>query len=224
MARNRNQRKRPGVWPAVLIGVLAANIGLFLGIVARASQPAKAGQIPNEPKAGQVYYQEGSMAGGATWRQKREEILTGQNKQVEVSEDELNAWANAVFQSPSKAKTSKNAEGDKADETQLLEVVPHTPNFRMKEGWLQIAIELNMRFSENKISRTLVVRGTLNDQGFTPEYATIGCARLPAGIRDFVVGRILSSYTGTKEVQTLQQKLAGFSNVQVIDNKLFLTR
>lgn len=204
----------------MVAGILAALFGLVLGIVARASQPAKEGVEPENATPGQVFFEKGTFRGGSDWGNKRTALLQGSGD-ITVTEAEINLWARTNL-SPRKP-SGPPAEGDKKKGS-LVEIEPGIPNVRLKESSVQVQIPLDVTFMGSTVARNLIATGPVVNKSFQPRVTTLGCARLPIGLQDVFVGAILDSYTGTNHVQEMLDAWETLETVKVEDGKLVLVR
>ena len=142
-------------WAEVIIGAaLSFVLGLVFAAVVLILRPVETvKELPKEPVHGVVYYLEGSKDAtkGQTWAGKRKQLAAGAS--VTLTDDELNA----VFApAPDKSKPAAPAPAEKGKPAAPAApaappappplpanaglIVPGTPNFRLHDGQIQIAM------------------------------------------------------------------------------------
>lgn len=185
----------------VFIGALLSLVlGAVLSAVYLVTKPVSTvREFPKEPVADVVYYLPGSNATnrGRTWQVKRQQLVRGQS--VEVSEDELNAAAIALS-----APEPKKA-GDKAEpvaEAKPGTFTAGTPNFRLYDGQMQIAVPVTVSAYGLGIDLIVQARGaftkSVDKYVFTPSTLLVGsCAveKLP-----WVSGAVMNKIVAAQAV------------------------
>jgi hypothetical protein len=158
-------RHGPG-WAEVIFGaVLAAVLGAAIGAAVLVLKPVTVvRELPKadvrDPKA--VYLVEGSRDGSQTQvLAKRKTFLEGQS--ISVTEGDLNAAASALANGP---KTEPAKEG--AADGDVL--AAGTPNFRIREGVLQMAVPLTINVLGSSQKVMAQSRGGFVKQGDVFEY------------------------------------------------------
>lgn len=211
-------------WAEVILGaVLSLVLGVVLGAALLVIKPvAQVKELPKEADrdAKAVYYIEGSRD-GAKARQalaKRKAFVEGQS--VEANEDELNSLVSAAPAPPAPkpgAKKDEKAAPPPAPSSDLFTV--GTPNFRIREGQLQIGIPVTL----NAIGQKVIVqaRGGFVKKGdgfvYEPEQLYLGSCpvqRLPF-LAGFVGGKILGTQAIPEDIVTAWKKV---TNVTVEGN------
>lgn len=145
----------------LLLGVVVACVFLVLKPVKTVKEPAK------EPVAGTIYYLPGSenSAKSRGWQQKQQSLVA--NGTVELNEEELNAWAAAMR--PAAAKPATPAKpGAKAGAKPEPAAPPATagllttsaPNFRIKDGLMQIGVKCTVSVAGISQEVLLVATGS----------------------------------------------------------------
>ena len=148
MSRKTDRAKHGPGWVEVIFGaILSLILGAVLGALLLAFRPVvvvKEMPKPEARDASAVYFVEGSRdtAKGRDAAAKRKAFAEGRT--VTVIEDELNALAGpaATFATKAgeKAKAPEKAPGATEDQT----VATGTPNFRVREGALQVGVPVTL--------------------------------------------------------------------------------
>ena len=229
-------------WIEVILGaVLSLLLGLVLGAVLLILRPViVVKELPKEdardPKS--VYFIEGSRDTGKARdaAAKRKAFAAGQS--VTVNEDELNslagpaatlgapapAKAGAAPKAPEKAKTAEK--GAPAAETSEELMATGTPNFRLRDGAMQIGVPVT--FSVLGMSEKVVVQtnGGFVKQGdvfvYEPNVFYVGSLplqRMPY-LANYARNYFLNAQAIPEDVKTSWAKLA---SVAVEGNSLKLT-
>jgi hypothetical protein len=231
MASRKIDRAKYG--PSTTEVFLGAMLSILLGLIfALAYLVAKPVQIAKssakEPVAGQTTFVRGTRDDdrGKQWLRKKQLFTEG--KSVAVNEDELNAWITAGTEpEPPQPGGPKK----------LMQAVPPppvgalsfgTPNFRVRNGALQIGSEGTLNLDLVDLKRPLVMRATgrfvKRDDGFTfvPDQFYLGCCplhRLP-GVAALVLDRLLENAKIPEDIAAAWKKLA---DVSIDENTLVLT-
>ena len=196
--RNYRIARRGPSWAEVILGaVLSLILGVAVGALMLAFRPVMAGkELPpeSERKAGEIYYVEGSRdAGkGRLASNKKKAFLEGQT--VTLSEDELNVMAGPApvakpaTPAPKKAapaetkaavpKTAAPKSG--AAEPEVDSFARGTPNFRLREDDVQIAVPITVNVLGLGSVVTVRTHGQVSKQGDVFRYE----------IRDMYVGAL----------------------------------
>lgn len=208
---------------AILLGLLSALLGLFLGIAHLASQPVQTvrnlpSEQDREPET--VYYVTGSDRGGAGFRVVEGELLSGAPMDSTVTELELNAWSRANFRFDS-ADTTTAGPG-------IIGILPATPNFRIADDLLQIGMELKVSAFGQERAMIYQARGVLQRNGeylFVPEAVYLGAARIPPFVLAPLLNRkLLRPFELAENWQSLHSAWASLSEVSIEGNELRLVR
>ena len=160
-------------------GVVVAAILLVLQPVAR----VKALPKPAERGHGTVYLVEGNRDAGRlqTAPEKIQFLLRGQL--VTFSEEDINALLEAAFA----VRAKKSSDGW---------ATPGTPNVRIHEGVIQIAVEVKVECLGQKMRVQLQARGTLRERAegwfFEPAEVTLGA--LPLERIPFAAGWVTANF------------------------------
>jgi hypothetical protein len=219
----------PSAVEVFLGAVLSLLLGLAFALAYLVVKPVQiAKSSAKDSVAGQTTFVRGTRDGdrGKQWLRKKQLLTEGNS--VAVNEDELNAWITAGTEpEPTKPGTSKK----------LTQAVPPspvgalsfgTPNFRVRNGALQIGSEGTLNLELVGLKRPLVMRATgqfvKRDDGFTfvPDQFYLGCCplhRLP-GVAALVLDRLLENAKIPEDIAAAWKKLA---DVSIDENTLLLT-
>jgi hypothetical protein len=211
-----------GVVLSVLLGFIFALAYLVLKPVQVARLSAK------EPVAGPTVYVRGNRDGdhGKQWLRKKQLFTEGNS--VLVNEDELNAWITAGTEpEPPKSDGPKK----------LIQAAPPppvgiltfgTPNFRIRNGTLQIGSEGTLNLEIVALKHPIVMRATgqfvKRDEGFVfvPDQFYLGCCplhRLP-GVANLILDRLVENVKVPEDIAAAWKKLA---DVSIDGSSLLLT-
>lgn len=215
MASSDTLPHEPGLFEITLGVLLSVSLGGLLACILLVTRPVeKVRELPEEPVAGAVYYVPGSgdSTAGRQWMRKREAFVAKQAGDMALIEDELNAWARAAFQDDGDDKgKDKAAEG----ESMMPSLQTNTPNFRIRDGLLQIGFECS--FKVYGTSKPLIVQMSGDVQksgdkfGFVPRDVWVGGFHASAvpGVGSLVAGRLLGSIQLPDELTTPWAALSG---------------
>jgi hypothetical protein len=147
---------------ATLLGILAATLFLVFKPARQAAEP------PAAPERGTVYFVKGKTHPGAArlWAEKRARINKGLPFDMELREQELNAWM---------------ASGFAAEKPSSFSLSPESPNFRLADGALQIALPFKLTLFGKTFPVVLQARGkiTRDADGFIYAPEEIHAGSLP---------------------------------------------
>jgi hypothetical protein len=214
-SRKVDRAKYGPSWTEVILGAaLSFALGAILAAAVLIIKPVmKVRELPKEPEKNVLYYIEGSKddSKGRQWPRKRQMLLAGSS--VSLTEDELNT----VFSTPA-AKPPAAAPGGL--------IAPGTPNFRLVEGRLQIAVPCTLDVYGFKQDVLVTAVGGFRKGGdgfvFQPDAFYLGSlavSRLPMA-ESFVTGRIIAAESIPDDLAAAWKKL---SDVSVDGNTLKLT-
>jgi hypothetical protein len=195
--------------PSITEVILGAILGFLVGIVAACVfltfKPVKSVmEIPKEPERDVVYYIPGTESSqkSRTWQTKRKEFLAGTT--VRLVEDELNAWAGTLAEAaPPAAKPAKDgaAKPDQAAAPSGI-FIPGKPNFRIREGRLQIALPCTLNWFGVTKDVTIVATGAFRRSGdefiFDPESVYLGSC--PLHLLPNLAGMLVSHLTSKERI------------------------
>lgn len=217
----------PG-WGEVILGaVLSLVLGAVLGAALLIARPvATVRELPKEEDRtrGTVYYVEGSRetakARQATAKQKA--LLAGQS--VNVTEDEINAIVAAATTPPPAPAAKAGEKKEEPAETGMLS--PGTPNFRIRDGVVQIGVPVTINALGLGEKVIVQARGGFVKRDdmfvFEPQELYVGSCpvqRVPL-LSGFVRNQVLANQKIPDEMIEAWKKL---SDVSVEGNTLKLT-
>jgi hypothetical protein len=219
----------PSVIEVFLDGVLSLLLGLTFALAYLAAKPVQiAKPSAKEPVAGPTTYVKGSRDGnrGKQWLRKKQLLTEGNS--VAVNEDELNVWITAGTEPepPEPSAPKKLTQTPPPPPVGILSF--GVPNFRVRNGTLQIGCEGTLNLEMVALKHPLVMRATgqfvKKDDGFTyvPEQFYLGCCplhRLP-GVANLVLERLLGKVKIPEDIAVAWKKLA---DVSVDGSSLLLT-
>ncbi len=215
--------------------LFGAALSLILGaVVATASlvaTPVKVVRsVPLVAEEKVVYYAEGTKEAerGKQWLRKKQLFLEGST--VSLNEDELNAWISAeIGTSSAPAKPSgdrKSAQAAQAPAAPLLQI--GSPNFRVRQGVMQVACRATLNLDWFALSVPLVAQASgrfekregqfvlVADQCYVGSFPV---HRIP-GLDRLTIDFLLSRVPVSEDVRAAWKKL---TNVAVEGNQLKLS-
>jgi hypothetical protein len=218
MSRKIDRALRGPSWIEVILGALISLVlGVALGATLLVLRPVVAvKQMPKEDAIDReaIYFVEGSRDGtrGRDAAAKRKAFVGGQS--VSVTEDELNALAGpAASFAPAGETKPGAAPAPASDQT----VAPGTPNFRLRDGSLQVGVPVTISLlgvTEKVIVQT---RGGFEKQGSTFVYepnefyvGSLPLQRLPFLAR-YARDQFLNTAAVPEDIKTAWMKLASVS-------------
>lgn len=199
----------PSMTEVVLGAILSLLLGGALAAVYLITKPVQTvRELPREPVPGVVYYLEGSRDSsvrGRNWQSKQQQLLAG--RPIALIEDELNTAIAGLRSAPPK----KGAEEPEAKKEMLS---AGTPNLRIHDGVLQVAVPVSLNTFDLGLSALVQARGTFEKSGdrhvFVPAALLVGSCRvekLPF-IADLVLGKIHAALNVPEDLATAWGKLA----------------
>lgn len=211
-----------GALLSLLLGCICALVYLILKPVQIARPSAK------EPVPGPTIYVRGNRDSehGRQWLRKKQLFTEGDS--VAVNEDELNAWISAGTE-PEAPKPNAAKKLTQAVPPAPMGILSFgTPNFRVRNGTLQIGCEGTLNLEMVSLKHPIIMRASgqfvKKDDGFAfvPEQFYLGCCplhRLP-GVADLVLDHLLENVKIPEDIAAAWKKLA---DVAVDGNSLLLT-
>lgn len=180
----------PGMLEVGLGAVLGLLLGVVVAVVFLAFKPVKTvKELPKEPVAGTIYYLPGAEnnARGRSWQPKLQSLAG--TSAVELNEEELNAWVTAMRPAAAKAATpvkpgAKSAAKPEPAPPPAAEglLTAGTPNFRLKDGKMQIGVKCTVSVAGISQEVTVVTTGDFRKSGehfvFSPESFYVGSCPL----------------------------------------------
>jgi hypothetical protein len=213
----------PSATEVILGAILSLVLGAALAAVYLVLKPvATVKEIPKEPAEGVVYYIEGSR-NSANAREavaKHKSFLQGGT--VVLNEDELNALAAAATAPATPAK----ADGKAAPAAPPQSVAAGSPNFRIRDGVLQIGVPVNLNVAGFSQKVIVQARGGFEKQGerfvFAPNEYYVGSC--PLQNLPVAKGLVMKKVAGAAAVpEDLSAAWGKLSDVAVEGSTLKLT-
>ncbi len=224
--------------PSTTEVALGAILGLAAGLLAACAflvfKPVL--QVKEMPAAdkrvrGAVYYLPGSdvTAKGKAYAAKQKAFVGGGS--VELNEDELNAWSAAVFASappPKAAKPGAKAETPKADAAPTYDGIfnPDRPNFKIKDGTLQIGTKCVLNWYGLTKEVIVLTTGTIQPAGddFVYVPTTLYLGSCPVHLIPGAAGPLLSHLIARKKApDEINSAWAKATNVTLDGSTLKIT-
>lgn len=175
-------------------------------------------ELPKEPVPRLVYHLEGSKESskGRFWKVKQDQLLA--SRSITLIEDELNTAVAGLKTPPKKG----------AEEAQLKpeSLSAGAPNFRIREGVLQVALPVTLNTYNLGLSALVQAKGTFQKSGdrhvFVPDILLVGSCRVEKipYIAGLVLGKIHSALNVPDELATAWGTL---SEVKIDGAQLQLT-
>jgi hypothetical protein len=214
-------------WTEVFIGAfLSLLIGVALGAAYLVLKPAVGLRTPlkeEERKPGTIYYLEGSRDGnkGRGSELKRKQFAQGAS--VTVNEDDINL---AVPQQKAPAAPAVAPKAGEKVEAPTATAVVAPPNFRIREGVVQLATPIKVNVMGVDSTIVILSRGTFVKKddvwAFEPQSISAGSCpldRLPV-VKTLVYDKFIGSYPVPEDIATSWRKLVA---VHVEGSELKLT-
>lgn len=212
-----------GAWLSLALGIVLGALSLILRPVVTVKElPKEADRV-----VGAVYYLEGSRDGnkGRLADTKRKNFAAGQS--VAVNEDDLNILAvpkTVAAPPPAPKPKAKPGETPLPPMTAEAKVLP--PNFRIRDGVMQMAVTTKLSIAGLDQSVVLLAKGDFTRESgkfvFVPASVTMGSCpmdRLPFA-RGFALKKLLASQTFPEDIAASWDKLVA---VHVEGSELKLT-
>lgn len=234
-AKKSSGEHAPG-WIEITLGaVLSVALGVVVGAALLALRPpTPVKELPKEADRarGVIYYVEGSRDSAKAKQAAAKRKLFATAKTVTVTEDEINSFLAPTPAAPPKPAAPPPAKaGEKAAPAPAAApagdaVAAGSPNFRIRDGSVQLAVPVNLSLFglfEQKV--VVVAHGGFAKKGdkfaYVPETFSVGSCpmqRLPFAA-GFVADKILAMVPVPEDIATVWPKLA---NVTVEGNALTL--
>jgi len=211
-------------WSEIILGVfLSLGLGIVLSAALLMLKPVVvAKEMPKEPEAGAIYYLEGGRDSNKARQAPAKRAAFAQGQSVSVTEDELNTLV-AAPAAPAPAAKPGEAPPPPPPAGALA---TGTPNFRIHDGLLQIAVPVTVNAAGLGQKLTVLAQGKFAKQGdrfvFDPETMYVGSCpvhRLPF-VAGYVRSQFIDSLTIPEDLAAAWPKLA---NVAIEGNTLTLT-
>ena len=216
--------------PSLTEVALGAVLGLIAGVLAacvylvfKPVMPVK--EMPKEPVRGTVYFLTGGESGAKNraWSAKQKQFVAGTS--ITVVEDELNAWAVSAFAAAPAAPKA----GDKpADASSALNGIfnPGTPNFRIKDGKMQIGFKCILNWYGLTKEVMVVTTGEMVKSGdkFVFNAQTVYLGSCPVHLLPSIAGPLVSNLIEKKKApDAINSAWAKLTDVTIEGNTLKLT-
>lgn len=215
MAKVESASQGPSLTEVILGAVLSLVLGVVLAAVYLALQPVTTGkELPKEPVAGMVYYLEGSRDSGKARQAAAKQKTLLQGGSVELSEDELNSLLTSTATPVAPAPKSGAAAAPAT-----TAITAETPNFRVRDGVLQIAVPVRVSVSLLGLDQKIIVqaRGGFEKRGeqfvFVPSECYAGSCplqRLPM-VEGMLMKRFVAAAAVPEELAAAWRKLSDVS-------------
>lgn len=208
-------------WTEVILGaLLSMALGIVLAAASLILKPVvKAKELPKEPAADTVYYLEGATDSSKARQAVAKQALFASGKSISVTEEELNALVGPAPAAPGKDPAKPAAAPSGA-------LSYGTPNFRVRQGEMQIAVPLRIAVAGLDTNVVVQARGTFIRSGevfvFSPNTVYVGSCpvdRLPVA-RGYFIKKILAAKELPEGAVVAWEKL---SDVAVDGSTLRLT-
>ena len=205
---HRNALRGPGLLGIVLGAVFGIVLGVALACVYLVLKPVQTvKELPKIPAPFTVYYIEGAKnaAQSHQWLQKKKVFIEGDSGTLELDENELNTWIAAG------TPPAKPAPGTPTAAQVLL--VPGAPNFRIRDGVLQIGMPCTLNVLGVSTTIIACARGGFVKKGdrlvFDPAVFYIGSGPLHrfASLAGIVLDRIVALQPVPEDVVAAWKKL-----------------
>ncbi|MDD2765224.1 MAG: hypothetical protein PHE83_14770 [Opitutaceae bacterium] len=218
----------PGLGEVVLGAALSLVLGAGLAAAYLVAQPVQiVKEPPKSPPAGAIYYIEGGRNAdrGKQWLRKKQLFTEGSS--VELNENELNAWISAGTAAPAPAPGQKSAPvAPPSPASGMLQM--DVPNFRIRDGVLQIGAKGTLNLELFGIKRPLIVQASgkfvKGGDGFIFEPSRFYVGSLPLhrlpGVGEIVLNRVLAKAQVPEDIAVAWKKLA---DVTIVGNTLKLS-
>lgn len=223
--------------PSLTEVALGAVLGLIAGVLAacvflvffKPVMPVKEMPPKDKQVQGTVYHLLGgdSNAKSRTWSAKQKQFIAGTS--IVVVEDELNAWAVSALAAPAAPAAKPAKPGDKpAESTAALNGIfnPGTPNFRIRDGKMQIGFKCVLNWYGLTKEVTVVTTGTMVKSGdkFVFSAQTVYLGSCPVHLLPAVAGPLVSHLIDKKKApDAINSAWAKLTDVTIEGDTLKLT-
>lgn len=216
LTKTERALRGPGLFEITLGVVLSISLGGLIAALYLVFKPVEAvKELPKEPELGAVYFLQGATDPGKArqWMRKRQMLGEGGKADISFNEEELNAWIASVMpEAPPKPKAAAK-EGDKGDASGLA-VVMGRPNFRIRDGVLQIGVPTTINAFGLSLSVIFQARGHFEKGAdgyvFTDDELYVGSLpthRVP-GLNQLIVNRVMAAEQIPEDLSTAWRKLS----------------
>lgn len=218
----RRREDEPLVRPttAFFLGLVAAVMGMMIGIGDRARYPAESvRELPAEEDrvAGRVYYVPGSDR-MSTSPGELEAKFVANASPLRILEGDFNGWTRQVLPFPARQQ----------DDKAHLSILPGPPNVRFDTDFAQFVVPLQVRLFGNDYNVDLISAGEFGRSGggtaFKPASASIGSAPIPPFMVSIVTGFARRIYRDAERMPELERAWAGYHSVKASEGAVTLER
>ncbi len=220
-SKKREKEKGPKLYEIIIGAILSVILGVLLAVVYLAFQEVEeVDQLPSEEarQARTVYFVEGETGapGQFNWRPKQGAFEEGRSGTLELVEQELNQWVADQF--------SELEDRDYEDEG-MFYIAPRTLNFRIDDGKLQLAADLDWTvFGYSHSLKTQALGSFVREEGvfvFEPETMYVGGFKLPepAVLGSALIRRIVEALNVSAD---LRDGWASLTDVSIEEDVLIL--
>ncbi len=217
-SRKKEEQKGPKPYEVIIGAVLSIFLGVLLAAVYLVVQPVEeVDELPAEADRDRrtVYFVEGRTGSVAdfNWRPKVTSFEAGASGMIELVEQELNQWVGSAF--PDLEDTE--AEG-------FLTLIPRSVNFRIQDGALQIASDIEVNVFGIGAELLAQTRGTFVQRNgryvFEADSLALGGFRVPHdAVMDLILRQLFAALDPGEEVTESWSRL---TRVEVRDDALIL--
>ncbi len=217
-SKKKEEQKGPKPYEVIIGALLSIILGVLLAMVYLVVQPVEeVDELPAEALRDRrtVYFVEGQTGSAAdfNWRPKVTSFEAGAAGTIELVEQELNQWVGSAF--PNLEDTE--AEG-------LLTLVPRSVNFRIQDGALQIASDMEVNVFGVGREVLAQIRGSIVQRDgryvFEADSMAIGGFRMQHdAVMDLILKRLFAAFDPSEEVTESWSRLA---RAEVRDDALIL--
>ena len=225
---SKNEPTGPSLISVIFIGFLTFCVGILLGIISLISQPvttiAKSLEA-DEVIPGEVYYLRGDRGGRTAWRAKEDAWRAGMVDVLRLTESELNQWSRERLE-----VDAPSGDGAVSEFQETLQFIPSAVNFRVLDGGLQLATEIEFGGYLADKSVIYQVTGSFRETSggvrFVPETGNIGSAPLGSVpiVRNWLFNLVKNRITSASEADWLGESFESVESVEVVDGQLVMRR
>ncbi len=227
MSTDKNtEEKDATLGGALLLGALVALIGALLGFMFLASVQPKAYKSVEElqafleknsdPSLLQASYLEGPVSRSRGWEQKRDALLNGRERAVELSSAEINAWMASEFR-------QSGSPASEAEESGIM-ILPGVPNLFIDadEGFfLNVPADVSIYGSAH--SWMVVAQGHFTDGlqvNFEVDVLHVNGAAIPVvgGLADRILAALFQAYSQTDEFIAFEKAWTKVESVELVED------
>lgn len=207
----------------VLLGAfISILIGFSIGFLELSFKPATT--VSNLPSAEDatpetVYYINGSVSGGASFRLKEQAILQGMPGEYRFTEAELNAWVRETFR-----LEPTNSTADRK-----VDFRPNVPNFRISDGKLQIGVEVDASYDNMRRTMQFQTSGEFVQANgvwtFLPQQTWLGSAKAPPLVITPLLSKVfMGPYRSSERYAKLLNFWSSLDSVSIDGDVLVLNK